>query len=669
MVMIEDEPRAAALTRREFAQALLEAAGLLALPGVAHAAAPPSQAPQTASRDVALRSNVMVPMRDGVHLASDVYLPARDGEPIAAAFPVILERTPYDKTADSRSERTPSSEKPKSRAEVAEFFVQRGYVVIYQDCRGRYASEGTYVKYLSDGADGYDTCAWILRQPWCSGAIGTMGLSYAAHTQGALGSAGAPGVKAMFLDSGGFSNAYQGGIRQGGAFELKQVTWAFSEGLNSPQLRSDPAKSAAMRRIDLGAWFRRMPWRRGASPLSLVPDYEAYVFDQWEHGNFDAFWQQLGIYAAGYYRDFPQAAMVHMSSWYDPYPRTATENYLGLSPLKRGPVRLILGPWTHGDRQLTYAGGVDFGAAATVDGNLASDFLTLRLRWFDRWLKGKQNGVDSEPAVRIFVMGGGSGRRNGAGRLDHGGRWRAESAWPIPRTRWTAYYLGAERQLSAAGPPRESAVLSYEYDPDNPVPTIGGCITSGRPIMVGGAFDQREAPEFFGSRPPYRALAERPDVLVFQTAPLSEDVEVTGPITVRLWISSNCPDTDFTAKLIDVYPPGADYPQGFAMNLTDGILRARYRDSWEHPVMMKSGQVYAIAIELFPTSNLFRQGHRIRLDISSSNFPRFDANPNTGEPEGRAQHRRIAQNRVHLGNAYPSQVILPVIPAGPEGTS
>jgi uncharacterized protein len=662
--MIEDESRACALTRRRFARALLEAAGLLALPGAARAASAAPQTQQAASGfDVALLSNVMVAMRDGVHLATDVYLPARNGAPVAAAFPVILERTPYDKTADSRSERTPTSEKPKSRAEVAGFFVARGYVVIYQDCRGRYASEGTYVKYLSDGLDGYDTCAWILRQPWCDGAIGTMGLSYAAHTQGALGSAGAPGVKAMFLDSGGFSNAYQGGIRQGGAFELKQVTWAFNEGLNSPQLKSDPVKSAAMRRIDLGEWFHHMPWRRGASPLSLVPDYEAYVFEQWEHGNFDAFWRQLGIYAAGYYQHFPEAAMVHMSSWYDPYPRTATENYLRLSRLKRGPVRLILGPWTHGDRQLTYAGEVDFGAAATVDGNLASDFLALRLRWFDRWLKGKRNGVDSEPVVRIFVMGGGSGRRNSAGRLDHGGSWRAESDWPIPRTRWTAYYLAAERQLSAGRPPREAVVLSYDYDPANPVPTIGGCITSGRPIMVGGAFDQREAPQFFGSRPPYRALAERPDVLVFQTAPLSEDTEVTGPIKVRLWISSDCPDTDFTAKLIDVSPPNADYPEGFAMNLTDGILRARYRDSWEHPAMMKAGEVYAITIELFPTSNLFRKGHRIRLDISSSNFPRFDANPNTGEPEGRGKGQRIAHNSVHLGGAHASHVILPVIPA------
>jgi uncharacterized protein len=653
---MKQERRGLPLSRREFATGLLKTAGLLAV-------APHAAAAQPASADVILLSDVMVAMRDGVRLATDIYLPARQGKPAAGRFAVILERTPYDKTADSRSERTPALEKPKSRAEVAAFFVRRGYIVIYQDCRGRYRSRGTYVKYLSDGLDGYDTCAWIIRQPWSNGAIGTMGLSYAAHTQGALGSAGAPGVKAMFLDSGGFSNAYQGGIRQGGAFELKQVTWAFSEGLNSPQLRQDAARRSAMRAIDLADWFRRMPWARGASPLSLVPDYESYVFDQWEHGDFDGFWKQLGIYAQGYYPQFPAAAMLHMSSWYDPYPRTATDNYLGLSALKRAPVRLILGPWTHGDRQLTYAGAVDFGAAATVDGNLASDFLTLRLRWFDRWLKGEGNGVEDEPTVRIFVMGGGSGRRNSAGRMDHGGCWRAEADWPLPDTRWTAYYLSADRSLRAAPATSASATLSYRYDPRDPVPTIGGGITSGRPIMVGGAFNQHEAPEFFGCKAPYRPLAERPDVLAFQTAPLQADLEVTGPIKVRLWISSDCPDTDFTAKLIDVYPASTDYPHGFAMNLTDGLLRVRYRDSWEHPSLMTPGQLYAIVIELFPTSNLFKRGHRLRLDISSSNFPRFDANPNTGEPEGRARTQRVARNSVYVGGAQASQVILPIIPA------
>jgi len=654
------------LSRRRFAQRLARAAALLALPVAGHAQLRPNPAAGATGEEafgVIVLRDIMVPMRDGVRLATDVYLPARDGKPVAQRVPVILERTPYGKTTDSRSERTPASAKPKSRAEVAEFFVRRGYVVIYQDCRGRYGSEGAYVKYLSDGHDGYDTCAWIVKEPWSNGVIGTMGLSYAAHTQGALGSAGAPGVKAMFLDSGGFSNAYQGGIRQGGAFELKQVTWAFSEGLNSPQIARDPKKLAAMQAIDLKDWFGRMPWRRGASPLTLVPDYEEYTFDQWEHGVFDDFWKQLGIYAAGYYPQFPDAAIMLMSSWYDPYPRTATDNYVGLAKVKHGPVRLILGPWTHGDRELTHAGDVDFGPAATIDGNVASDFLTLRLRWFDRWLKGVDNGVDTEAAVRLFVMGGGSGRKNSDGRIDHGGRWRAEMNWPIPDARWTPYYFHADRTLSPHTPSLEASYLSYEYDPKNPVPTIGGTITSGRPIMVGGAFDQRETVEFYGSMPPYRPLSERPDVLVFQTAPLAEDVEVTGPITAVLWIASNCPDTDFTAKLIDVYPPNPDYPQGFALNLTDGILRARYRDSWERPSLMTPGTVYAVRVEAFPTSNLFKRGHRIRIDVSSSNFPHFDINPNTGEAEGRALSSRVASNRVYVDAAHPSHVILPIIPA------
>jgi putative CocE/NonD family hydrolase len=489
-----------------------------------------------------------------------------------------------------------------------------------------------------------------------------MGLSYAAHTQGALGSAGAPGVAAMFLDSGGFSNAYQGGIRQGGAFELKQATWAFNNALESPEITRNPAKLAAMKAIDIRAWFRRMPWRRGVSPVSLAPEYEEYLFEQWEHGVFDDYWKQLGIYAEGFYDRFVDAPMVHMSSWYDAYARTATDNYIGLSKRKRGPVHLVMGPWTHGDCQLTYAGDVDFGPAATVDGNLAPDFLTLRLRWFDRWLKGAANGVDAEPRVRIFVMGGGTGRKNAAGRLDHGGAWRAETAWPIPDTRWTRYYLHRDGTLSPTQPSDGSAWRQYEYDPRQPVPTIGGTVTSGQPVMVGGAFDQREGPRFFGSREPYRPLAERPDVLVFQTPPLDDGVEVTGPIAVNLWISSNCLDTDFTAKLVDVYPPNADYPDGFAMNVTDGILRVRYRDSWERPTLMVPGTVYAIRIDAFPTSNLFARGHRIRLDISSSNFPHFDVNPNTGEPEGRWRKTRVATNRVYLDRSRLSHVVLPIIP-------
>jgi putative CocE/NonD family hydrolase len=612
--------------------------------------------------DVALTSDVMVPMRDRVKLATDIYRPARGGKPVAGRFPVILERTPYGKTVVSRSERTATDPIPKSRAEVARFFVSRGYVVIYQDCRGRYGSEGAFVKYLSDGADGFDACKWITAQPWCDGKIGTMGLSYAAHTQGALGCANPPGVAAMFLDSGGFANAYQGGIRQGGAFELKQVTWAYESAMDSPEIAHDPLKLKAMKAIDIRAWFARMPWKKGQSPLSLAPEYEDYVYDQWRHGRFDAYWKQMGLYAEGFYDAFSDAPMVHMSSWYDPYPRTATQNYMGLSQRKTSPVRLILGPWTHGDRSLTYAGDVDFGPAATVDGNLAPDFLTLRLRWFDCWLKGVDNGVAQEPAVRLFVMGGGSGRRNAAGRMDHGGRWRTERDWPVPDTRTTAYFLHGDGRLALAPPPEGAPPLNYDYDPDRPVPTVGGTVTSGKPVMVGGAFDQREGPRFFGSREPYLPLAARPDVLVFQTEPLAQDTEVTGAIVARLHIASDRPDTDFTLKLIDVYPPNEDYPDGFAMNLTDGIVRARYRKSWERPEPLIPGEAAEVEVAAFPTSNLFKAGHCIRLDISSSNFPHFDVNPNTGDPEGVGLTRQIARNTVYVDASRPSHVILPIVP-------
>jgi putative CocE/NonD family hydrolase len=602
--------------------------------------------------------DVMVPMRDGVRLATDVYRPA-EGD----TFPTILERTPYGKGEASRTEGTARAPQPRPRAEVAAYFVRHGYAVAFQDTRGRYGSEGVFVKYLDDGADGYDTVAWLTQQPWCNGRIGTMGLSYAAHTQSALACLDPPGLAAMFLDSGGFSNAYQSGIRQGGAFELKQATWAFNNALVSPELAAAPATLKAMRSIDLKSWFAHMPWRPGLSPLALVPTYEGYLFEQWRQGRFGAFWKQVGIHAEGSYETYADVPMVHMSSWYDPYPRTATENYLGLKSRKKGPVRLILGPWTHGDRSLTYAGDVDFGRDATLDGALAEDYPSLRRRWFDHWLRGIDNGVDREPAVRLFMMGGGSGRRNGSGRLDHGGAWRTATDWPLPGTRFVNHYLRCDGTLSPTAPAGAEPPRRFDYDPRQPVPTIGGAISSGEPLMVAGAFDQVEDPRFFGCKPPWRPLAGRPDVLVFQTPPLEADVEIAGPIVVRLWISSTCPDTDFTAKLIDVHPPAADYPQGFAMNLTDGILRVRYRDSWEQPEPMVPGNVYRIEIVAFPTANRFQRGHCIRLDIASSNFPKFDFNPNTGEPDGDWREMRVATNTVHLGAGTPSHIVLPILPA------
>jgi hypothetical protein len=614
--------------------------------------------------EVIVERDIHTVMRDGIELACDVYRPAQAGQAAPGAFPVILERTPYGKSNTSRSEISRHHpERPQSRQEVAAFFVQHGYVVIYQDCRGRYHSQGVFRKYLDEATDGYDTCAWIVQQPWCNGRIGTMGLSYAAHTQAALASLNPPGLAAMFLDSGGFANAYQSGIRQGGAFELKQATWAYNNALKSPSVLADPQRHAELAAVDLKHWFANMPWKPGHSPLSAAPEYEAYLFEQWTHGTFDDYWAQPGIYAAGHYGQCADVPQVHMSSWYDPYARTATENYQGLVGRKQGPVRLILGPWTHGDRSRPYAGNVDFGPQATLDDTLAPDFLTLRLRWFDRWLRGVANGVEAEPAVQVFVMGGGSGQRNADGRLAHGGRWRRTTTWPLPETRLTPYYLHTDGLLSVEPPAATAAPRTYRYDPAQPVPTIGGPISSGEPLMVGGAFDQREAPAFFGSCPPYRPLAERPDVLVFQTPALAQPIEVTGPLVVHLWIASDCPDTDFTAKLIDVYPPSADYPAGYAMNLTGGILRVRYREAWESSTLMQPGQVYAVRIELFPCSNWFAAGHRLRLDIASSNYPHFDLNFNTGEPEGLSTHRRIATNTVYVNAARPSHVVLPIIPS------
>jgi putative CocE/NonD family hydrolase len=554
---------------------------------------------------IVVERDLMVPACDGVVLATDVYRPDGPGP-----FPVLLERTPYDKSAPSRAERTAAVARRLSRAEVAAYFVGHGYAVAYQDCRGRYRSGGHFTKYLSEAEDGCDTLAWLQRQPWCNGRVGTFGLSYAAHTQAALGCLDPPGLAAQFLDCGGFSNAYRSGIRHGGAFDLKQATWAYRNALADAR---DPAVKAALAAQDIGAWFRRMPWRKGDSPISAAPEYEDYLFEQWSHGVFDDYWRQPGIYAEGFYDRYADVPIVHLSGWYDPYARTAMENYVGLSRAKRSRMQLILGPWTHGDRSSSHAGEVEFGPGAPIDGNLAEDFFERCRRWFDRWIKGLANGVDEEPPVRVFVMGGGSGRRNRDGRLDHGGRWRSAAEWPLPQTRWTPLYLHADRSL-AVEPAAGSGAVDYAFDPRDPAPTVGGAISSGEPVMRAGAFDQS-------------AAALRSDVLTFATQPLDHELEVTGPIAVRLWIASDAPDTDFTAKLINVYPPSADFPRGFAMNLTEGLLRVRYRDSWERPAPMVPGEVCAISIELFPIANLFCRGHRLRLDISSSNFPHFDVQP------------------------------------------
>jgi putative CocE/NonD family hydrolase len=593
----------------------------------------------------------MVAMRDGVRLATDIHTPAGGGP-----FPVILERTPYGRDEPSRSEITAADRTPASRGALAAYFGAHGYAVVYQDTRGRHGSEGRFVKYLSDGEDGFDTCAWLVGQEWCDGRICTMGLSYAAHTQAALGCLDAPGVVAQVLDCGGFANSWKSGIRQSGAFELKQATWALRQAQLSPEAAADPVLHAALAAEDVRDWFTRLPWRPGHSPLRHHPDYEAYLFDQWRHGADDGFWRQTGIWAEGFHDRYSRAACVHMSSWWDPYPLTATANYQGLKRAGRGAQRLILGPWTHGDRSDTRFGDVAFGADASLD-SWAGDWRAYRLRFFDHVIHG--TALD-EPPVRVFVMGGGSGRRTPQGHLDHGGAWLKADDWPLPGTDFVPYHLHADGGLDPAPPATAAAPLAFDFDPSHPVPTIGGAMSSLEPVASAGSWDQTEAPAFFGCRAPYLPLASRPDVLVFQTAPLSAPLRIVGPVVAELFVATDGPDTDFTAKLIDVHPPSPDYPQGYAMILTDGILRLRYAEDPAAPRLRVGGEVVRATITLFPTANLFLPGHRVRLDISSSNFPKFDVNPNTGEPEGAARRRRVAVNTVFVDAARPSLVVLPV---------
>ena len=312
--------------------------------------------------------NVMVRMRDGVHLATDIYRPAIDGVAIQAPLPLLLERTPYDKSGTNHADRSRDRPTPLPKPAMAEIFARAGYVVAIQDCRGRFASEGLFEKYLSEGIDGYDTVAWLRRQNWCDGQVGTYGLSYGAHTQAALACLNPPGLAAMFLDSGGFSSAFHSGIRQGGAFELKQATWAYKHALLSPETERDPERKRALEEEDLRGWFARMPWSKGHSPLRAAPEYEDYLLEQWRGGRFGPYWERNGLYARGSYDSFSDVPTVLISSWFDPYSRTAIENFIGLSMHKRGPIKLVLGPWTHGQRSISYAGDVDFGAAAILDG-------------------------------------------------------------------------------------------------------------------------------------------------------------------------------------------------------------------------------------------------------------------------------------------------------------
>ncbi|MFH1086273.1 MAG: CocE/NonD family hydrolase, partial [Chloroflexota bacterium] len=585
--------------------------------------------------DTIVQPNVMVPMRDGVRLATDLYFPAHDGRIAPGRYPVIMERTPYDKCG---------------RHDEGLYFARRGYVAAMQDVRGRYASQGEWYAFAHEAPDGYDAVEWLAAQPWCTGKIGTIGGSYCGSDQSALATLNPPHLAAMVVAV-GTSNYHTSSMRQGGALELRFMVYAFRMAATSPEAQADPALKAALERdfANIGEWLTRTPYKRGSSSLRYLPTYEGWLCDILQHGAYDDYWRQRGYAIDEYYAEHADVPTIYVGGWYDSYARGTTANFAALARIKRAPQRLLMGPWTHGGWGNSFAGDVDFGADSTLD-----DYNGYRLRWFDRWLKGLDTGVEREAPVRYFIMGGGDSRKDANGRLRHGGVWREASEWPLPGTRFTPYYLHAGGGLSPE-PPATADPSRYTFDPREPVPTIGGGLSAAPDVLPPGAYDQRGDPRFYGCRDTL-PLAARSDVLVFQTAPLERDLAIAGPLTVTLWASSSAPDTDFTAKLCDVHPANGDYPDGFVQNLPDSIIRARFREDRAREVPLEPGRPYAFKIVLYPTANRFGRGHRIRLDISSSNYPRFDINPNTGGPLGLDRRWQTAEQALYHDGEHASCV-------------
>ena len=570
----------------------------------------------------------MVPMRDGVRLATDVIRPDASGR-----YPVLVSRGPYGK--DSYINNPDHS---------VWFFARHGYVVISQDCRARFESEGDgYNPLFQEVQDGYDTVEWAARQSWSNGRVGTTGQSYLGATQYALATNNPvpPHLQAMAPVSASADFHQSWVYHTGGAIEWGwMVPYAIFKGRNTlgragresllsqldeyllpPDNFAQPLKDKWYRHLPLSDWTNRLK--------ETAPYFQEYLDNEAD----GPYWWRINLLRHVEGITLP---MFHVSSWYDIFLEGALNAYQAIrdrggSELARRNQRLLIGPWAH---LLPYTvptsgqtGDIDFGPEAIIG---LHQYL---LRWFDYWLKDIDTGVMGELPVRLFVMGE--------------NRWRDEQEWPLARTHYTRYYLHAEAPANTRNgggtlstfPPGDEPPDSYTYDPKDPVATLGGNTL----IIPQGVSDQRP-------------VEDRQDVLVYTSEALERDLEVTGPIKVRLFASSSAVDTDFTAKLVDVGP------DGYVQNIQDGIIRARYRTSESEPSLMEPGRVYEFVIDLWATSHLFKRGHRLRVDISSSNFPRFDRNPNTGAPLGRDDRMEVARQTVHHREAYPSHIVLPVIP-------
>lgn len=562
---------------------------------------------------VVVELDVPAPMRDGVILRANVYRPPE------GRWPVLLTRLPYGKDL------------PLGNGALDPIqTVRRGYVVIVQDTRGRFTSGGEWHPFEDEADDGVDTIAWAASLPYSDGQVGMFGVSYFGFTQWAAAVKQPPALKAMAPRI-TWSEAVNGFAFRGGALELgTQVHWGLQMGFDQlvRQLRGDPAALGAAfwslaREIDglAAGGYTSLPLN-AFGPLRRQPVLPRF-FEQVRRPMDREFLEPATI--AGKHARV-QVPTLNVGGWYDIFLADTIANFSAMRQLGR-PTKLLIGPWTHLDsRQPVGELNFGFGSQASMI-NLQYDMDRLQLRWFDHWLKGIDTGLLAEPPIKLFVMGANV--------------WRDEQEWPLARAVPTPFYLRAGGELSQQ-PPAGETPDRFTYDPSHPVPTFGGAL-----LM---------APEFPSGPRDQRAIEARPDVLTFTSAALHQDTEVTGPVTVELWACSSAVDTDFVARLVDVYPDGRAY------NLTDGIIRARYRNGPQER-LLEPGRAERFSIDLWATSIVFRAGHRIRLQITSSNFPRWDRNPNTGHPFGTDAEAdlRVAEQTILHDADHASHVLLPLV--------
>ena len=601
-----------------------------------------------------MERGVRMTARDGTQLVMDIYRPGVDGSALDGRFPVVVERTPYQR-ATSRI------------AEFARLAALSGYVFVSQDVRGRGSSGGHFHMLTNDpdeGQDGADTIAWIRRQPWYNGRIGTVGGSFSAANQQAMALHHPKGLCAQVLRDAG-TNYYRRMLRYHGAFNVGMVLpWALNQAINGREAAADPNVSAALcgMRDNLGDWIAKLPLKRGASPLALAPEYEDIFFTMLEAADDGPYWQNPAARLEGRWDEYPtDVAILLVSGWFAHH---AAANFDKLREFRRRssrPVRLIIGPWIHGPTMIeaTRAGEVDFGAQAALHGPINA----LWLDWLDRFVRSGEAMVTSGPALSYFAMGTGDGHRTADGLIAHGGEWREADDWPVPGTCPTPFYLHEGGHLSRDPPNAGVGPSQYDFDPNDPCPGIGATSLQSEDLpafVLPGPRDQRCRPDFSACHGSDRPLAERSDVLVFETEPLHKAIEITGDLAAKLFVTSSARDTDFTARLIDVYPTSTEHPKGCSLLISEGILRMRYRDGRTKGELIEPHVHYAITIELGPTSNVFKCGHRIRIDISSSSFPQYDVNPNTGEPLGHHTKTEIARQSIFHDAERPSHIVLPL---------